>query len=73
MRFLIIFVTIDSFQINDCSEWSGFKIVGDNIDVNFRRTFQRIDYSTMSHHFFHSFAVKDRVDLGSLSAPIRRN
>uniref|UniRef100_A0A1X7VH29 Uncharacterized protein n=2 Tax=Amphimedon queenslandica TaxID=400682 RepID=A0A1X7VH29_AMPQE len=41
----------DSFLINDCSEWSGFKIVKDNTDVNFRRTFQRIDDCTMSHHF----------------------
>ena len=47
--------------------WKGFKIVGDNIDKNFRRTFQRIDYQTRSFHFFHSFAVLDRVDLSGVS------
>ena len=47
--------------------WNGFKIIGDNIDMNFRRTFQRLDYSTVSQHFFHAFAVKDRVDLRDLS------
>ena len=66
MKFKLIIV-LDSFQVNDSSEWNGFKIVGDNIDVNFWRTFQRIGYSTMSHHFFKAFAVKDRVDLGNLS------
>lgn len=44
--------------------WSGFKIVGDNFDKNFRRTFQRI---TQSHHYFHMYAVKDRVDLSNIS------
>ena len=47
--------------------WKGFKIVGDNIDKNFRWTFQRIDYQTRSFHFFHSYAVLDRVDLKGVS------
>ena len=49
------------------SKWKGFKIVGDNLDKNFRRTFQTIDYQTVSHHFFHSYAVLDRIDLSGLS------
>lgn len=49
------------------SEWNGFKLVGDNLDKNFRRTFQRADYTTISHHYFHMFAVKDRVNLSELS------
>ena len=47
--------------------WKGFKIIGDNIDKNFRRRFQRIDYQTRSFHYFHSFAALDRVDLSGLS------
>ena len=35
--------------------------------MNFRRTFQRLDYSTVSQHFFYAFAIKDRVDLRDLS------
>ena len=43
--------------------WKGFKIVGDNIDKNFRCSFQRMDFQTRSFHYFHSYAVLDRVDL----------
>ena len=35
----------------------GFKTVGDNIDKNLCRSFQRIDYQTRSFHYFHSYAV----------------
>ena len=48
-------------------DWKGFKIVGDNLDKNFRCTFQRIDYQTRSFHFFHTYAVLDRVNLSGLS------
>ena len=41
--------------------------MGDNLDKNFRRTFQRTDYTTISHHYFHMFAVKDRVNLSEMS------
>ena len=43
--------------------WKGFKIVRDNIDKNFKRFFQRMDFQTRSFHYFHSYAVLDRVDL----------
>ena len=48
-------------------EWSGFRIVGDNVDKNIRPSFQRCDRQTKSLHYFHSFAVKDRVDFQTLS------
>ncbi len=48
-------------------QWSGFKIVGDNIDKNVRPSFQRLTHQTKSLHFFHSYAVKDRVNLSSAS------
>jgi len=41
--------------------WSGFKIVGDNIDKNLRRSYQRCDRQTVSLHYFHSCAVGDRI------------
>ena len=45
----------------------GFKIVGDNIDKNLRRSFQRSDRTTISLHYFHACAVKDRIDFSSFS------
>ena len=51
----------------DTCKWKGFKIVGDNIDKNFRRRFQAIDYTTQSFHYFHCYSVLDRVDLSSIS------
>lgn len=47
--------------------WNGFKIVGDNVDKNLRRSFQRCDRTTVSLHYFHVCAVRDRVDFSSLS------
>ena len=47
--------------------WFGFKIVGDNIDKNVRPRHQTIDTRTQSLHYFHAFAILDRVDLSSQS------
>ncbi|XP_062512946.1 uncharacterized protein LOC134188769 isoform X2 [Corticium candelabrum] len=44
-------------------QWTGFKIVGDNIDKNVRPSNQRVDHQTRSYHYFHSFALLDRIDL----------
>ena len=49
------------------STWAGFKIVGDNIDKNVQPRFMRLDMQTRSLHYFHAYAVKDRVDLSSFS------
>jgi L1 cell adhesion molecule like protein len=57
--FFIIDCSEDEYEMN--FEWNGFKIVGDNIDKNFRRTYQRIDRQTRSCHYYHSYAVLDRV------------
>ena len=43
--------------------WKGFKLVGDNIDKNVRRRHQTVEKQTQSLHYFHYYAVKDRVDL----------
>ena len=45
----------------------GLVIVGDNIDKNFRPSYQRQDQQTKSLHYFHAYAVKNRVDVSSLS------
>lgn len=47
--------------------WKGFKIVGDNIDKTVRASFQRIERSTQSFHYFHVYATLDRVDFSGLS------
>ena len=47
--------------------WDGFKLVGDNIDKNIRPSEQRIDRQTRSLHYFHSFAVRDRVNFSNTS------
>lgn len=58
-----------SIEDKESSEqtWCGFKIVGDNIDKNIRPSYQRIDRQTQSLHYFHSFAVHDRIDLSTYS------
>ena len=39
----------------------------DNVDKNVRPTFQRSNHHTQSLHHFHSYAVKDRVNLSGSS------
>lgn len=39
----------------------GYKIVGDNIDKNIRPRYQTMERQTKSVHYFHSYAVMDRV------------
>ena len=43
-----------------------FKLVGDNIDKNVKPRDMRADHQTQSLHYFHSFAVKDRIDFSSV-------
>lgn len=56
--------TLESHNIPN---WTGFKIVGDNVDKNFRPSTQCHDNKTQSMHWFHLYAVKDRIDLSSYS------
>lgn len=44
-----------------------FKLCGDNIDKNIKRRHVRSDRQTISLHYFHSYAVKDRIESSSLS------
>lgn len=51
----------------DIAKWTGFKIVDDNIDKNFRPSFQQHNNKTNSMHAFHMYALQDRIDFSSYS------
>jgi len=53
--------------------WSGFKITIDNVDKNFRPSFQRVHHQTKSLHCVHMYATKDRLDLSHFSNTPPRN
>jgi len=44
----------------------GYVIVIDNLDMNVRRSFQRIKWSTESMHFCHAYVVLNRFDTSGL-------
>ncbi|KAL5515765.1 hypothetical protein EMCRGX_G000981 [Ephydatia muelleri] len=52
----------------ETEEWSGFRLVGDNIDKNVKPRDMRINSQTSSLHYFHAYAVKDRISFKHLSA-----
>ena len=44
-----------------------FKLVGDNLDKNIRPRYQHFNvYITKSLHYFHSYAVRDRISFQNL-------
>ena len=45
-------------------------LVGDNIDKNVSPRDMRVDHQTKSFHYFHSYAVHDRIDLSGYSNQI---
>jgi len=61
--------TVSTPNLNDGHQslWCGYKIVIDNVDKNFRPSYQRVDHQTKSFHCVHMFASKDRIDFSSLS------
>jgi len=42
-----------------------FKLVGDNLDLYIRPRSETADHHAESKHFFHAFAVRDRIDVSS--------
>ena len=44
-----------------------YVIVGDNLDKNIRPRHMTSDHQTQSVHYFHCYAVQDRVDFHHLS------
>ena len=53
--------------IANSPEWNGFKLVGDNVDKNVEPRFMRMEYQTQSLHYFHMYAIKDRINLSAYS------
>lgn len=51
----------------------GFRVCGDNIDKTIHRRFLRSDRENISIHYFHSYAVLNRVDFSHLSDDIPDN
>ena len=47
--------------------WNGYKLCGDNLDMNIKRRHVRIDRQTESLHFFHYYGIKDRIFLSNAS------
>lgn len=45
----------------------GYKVVGDNIDKNVKPRYARQENKTLSMHYYHSYAVRDRIDISSIS------
>ena len=61
---------VPSKSVEPCSTQTkpcGYVIGGDNVDKNFRPSHQREDRRTRSLHAFHSCAIKNRIDVSSLS------
>lgn len=58
-----------SVQLPTPADWCGFKVVGDNIDKTIKPRYMResTGHGSQSLHYFHSYAVKDRVNLSSSS------
>jgi len=44
----------------------GYVLVIDNLDMNVRRSFQRVDRATQSMHLCHAFAALNRIDTSGL-------
>ena len=48
-----------------------YKMVGDNLDKNVQPRDMRVDNQVRSYHFFHTYAVKDCIDLSNTSDEIQ--
>ena len=57
----------NSSSTSSTTTWKGFELVGDNIDNTVRPSFQRMERTTQSLHYFHVYAKLDRVDFSGLS------
>ena len=60
----------DDTAPTDLEEWCGFCLVGDNIDKTIGPRDMRLNNQSKSLHYFHVYAVKDRVDVRHLSPSV---
>ncbi len=47
-----------------------YRLVGDNIDKNVKPRNMTSDHQTRSLHYFHTYAVRDRIDLSKFSSDL---
>ena len=57
----------ETSDLSNCRSVMGFKLVGDNIDKIVRPSYERINSFSLSFHYFHYYAILNRVDLSGLS------
>ena len=65
----LVYSTTNEVSTNTTSvstDGYGYVVVIDNLDMNIRRSFQRINRSTESMHFCHAYAVLNRFDTSGL-------
>ena len=55
-------VMLEETNTTPLSQWYGFKYVGDNIDKNIKPRHQMLDSQGKSLHYFHYYALMDRID-----------
>ena len=50
----------------ETSQWCGFRLVGDNIDKTIKPRDMRLDHQSKQLHYFHVYAMKDRINFRHL-------
>ncbi|KAL5475266.1 hypothetical protein EMCRGX_G027343 [Ephydatia muelleri] len=65
----LVDVSSDATRVEESgiTKWSGFKLVGDNIDKTIKPRDMRLNKQATSLHYFNVYAVKDRIDFSHLS------
>ena len=66
----LVDVSSDATRVEESgiTKWSGFKLVGDNIDKTIKPRDMRLNKQATSLHYFNVYAVKDRIDFSHLSS-----
>ena len=59
--------------IPDLMKHRGYRLCGDNIDTSIHTRHMRLDRRNKSLHYFHLYAVENRVDFASLSDELPDN
>ena len=54
-------------ESSSSNKYPTFKIVGDNIDKTIKPRYMRSDHQSKLLHYFHHYAVQDRVNMFTLS------
>ena len=66
----LVDVSSDATRVEESgiTKWSGFKLVGDNIDKTIKPRDMQLNKQATSLHYFNVYAVKDRIDFSHLSS-----